>query len=113
MGKSSQLAVRLILTVSVGVGKIGFIHRSQHSTLANLQKWNFLISFTTITNKIEIEVTPESNDIIAKENLYIVLDNTGNSTLTLIEDTISSGSNRSGTTYTPPSSFISTKKYTR
>ena len=71
------------------------------------------ISFTTITNKIEIEVTPESNDIIAKENLYIVLDNTGNSTLTLIEDTISSGSNRSGTTYTPPSSFISTKKYTR
>ena len=71
------------------------------------------ISSTSITNKIEIEVTPESNDIIAKENLYIVLDNTGNSTLTLIEDTISSGSNRSGTTYTPPSSFISTKKYTR
>ena len=71
------------------------------------------ISSTSITNKIEIEVTPESNDIIAKENLYIVLDNTGNSTLTLIEDTISSGSNRSGTAYTPPSSFISTKKYTR
>ena len=71
------------------------------------------ISSTSITNKIEIEVTPESNDIIAKENLYIVLDNTGNSTLTLIEDTISSGSNRSGTDYTPPSSFISTKKYTR
>ena len=71
------------------------------------------ISSTSITNKIEIEVTPESNDIIAKENLYIVLDNTGNSTLTLIEDTMSSGSNRSGTTYTPPSSFISTKKYTR
>ena len=44
MGKSSQLAVRLILTVSVGVGKIGFIHRSQHTTLANLQKWNVLIS---------------------------------------------------------------------
>ena len=44
MGKSSQLAVRLILTVSVGVGKIGFIHRSQRTTLANLQKWNFLTS---------------------------------------------------------------------
>ena len=68
---------------------------------------------STLSNRIEIEVTPESNDIVAKENLYIVLDTTGNSKLNLLEDVLVSGSNVSGTNYTPPSSFISNKKYTR
>ena len=68
---------------------------------------------TTLENRIEIEVTPESNDIVAKENLYIVLDTTGNSKLNLLEDVIVSGSNRSATNYIAPSSFISNKKYTR
>jgi len=71
------------------------------------------ISSTTIDGKIEIEVTPESNDIVAKENIYIVLDTKGNSKLDLLEDVLVSGSNISGTNYTPPSSFISNKKYTR
>jgi len=68
---------------------------------------------TSLSNRIEIEATPESNDIVAKENLYIVLDTTGNSKLNLLEDVLVSGSNVSGTNYTPPSSFISNKKYTR
>ena len=68
---------------------------------------------TSLSERIEIEVTPESNDIVAKENLYIVLDTTGNSKLNLLEDVLVSGSNISGTNYTPPSSFISNKKYTR
>ena len=68
---------------------------------------------STLSNRIEIEVTPESNDIVAKENLYIVLDTTGNSKLNLLEDVLVSGSNVSGTNYTPPSSFISNKKYIR
>ncbi len=71
------------------------------------------IASTTVTDKIEIEVTPESNDIIAKQNLYIVLDTTSGSKLTLQEDLVSSGSNKSGTSYTPSSSFISNKRYTR
>ena len=71
------------------------------------------ISSTTISEKVEIEITPESNDIVAKENLYIVLDTKGNSQLNLLEDVLVSGSNVSGTNYTPPSSFISNKKYTR
>ena len=71
------------------------------------------ITSSTLSNRVEIEVTPESNDIVAKENLYIVLDTTGNSKLNLLEDVIVSGSNVSGTNYTPPSSFISNKKYTR
>ena len=68
---------------------------------------------TSLSNRVEIEATPESNDIVAKENLYIVLDTTGNSKLNLLEDVLVSGSNVSGTNYTPPSSFISNKKYTR
>ena len=71
------------------------------------------ITSTVLENRIEISVIPESNDIVAKENLYIVLDTTGNSILSLKEDLISSGSNRSGTNYIPPSSFNSNKKYTR
>ena len=71
------------------------------------------ISSTSVAEKIEIEVTPESNDIVAKENLYIVLDTKGNSQLNLLEDVLVSGSNVSGTNYIPPSSFISNKKYTR
>ena len=68
---------------------------------------------TSLSERIEIEVTPESNDIVAKENLYIVLDTTGNSKLNLLEDVLVSGSNISGTNYAPPSSFVSNKKYIR
>ena len=71
------------------------------------------ITSTSLENRVEIEVTPESNDVVAKENLYIVLDTTGNSKLNLLEDVLVSGSNVSGTNYIPPSSFISNKKYTR
>ena len=71
------------------------------------------ITSTSLLERIEIEVTPDSNDIVAKENLYIVLDTTGNSKLNLLEDVLVSGSNISGTNYAPPSSFISNKKYTR
>jgi hypothetical protein len=71
------------------------------------------ITSTVLDNRIEIGVTPESNDIIAKENLYIVLDTTGKSVLTLKEDLITSGSSRSGRSYTPPSSYTSSTKFTR
>ena len=71
------------------------------------------ISSTSLPNRIEIGVTPESNDIVAKENLYIVLDTTGKSVLTLKEDLVTSGSNRSGTNYVPPSSYTSSTKFTR
>ena len=68
---------------------------------------------TALSGRIEIQVIPESNDIISKQNLYIILDTSANSKLTLIEDVVSSGSNRSGNNYMPPSSFISGKTYVR
>ena len=71
------------------------------------------ITSTTMSGKIEIQVIPESNDIIAKQNLYIILDVSANSKLNLIEDVVSSGSNRSGNNYMPPSSFVSGKTYVR
>ena len=71
------------------------------------------ISSTSLPNRIEIGVTPESNDIVAKENLYIILDTTGKSVLTLKEDLVTSGSSRSGTNYVPPSSYTSSTKFTR
>ena len=71
------------------------------------------ITSSSVTNKIEIEVIPESNDIIAKQNLYIVLDTTSGSKLTLLEDLVSSGSDRSGSSYAPPSSFVNTTRFTR
>jgi len=71
------------------------------------------ISSTVLDNRIEIGVSPESNDIVAKENLYIILDTTGKSVLTLKEDLITSGSSRSGSNYIPPSSYTSSTKFTR
>ena len=90
---------------------------NENAGIVDYVKGEIILYPTTITSSsvnagIEIEVTPESNDIIAKESIYIVLDNIG-STLNLKEDTIVAGSNKSGTNYVPPSSFISTKKYTR
>tara|TARA_Y100001970_G_scaffold61576_1_gene78602 strand:+ start:337 stop:2217 length:1881 start_codon:yes stop_codon:yes gene_type:complete len=90
---------------------------NENAGIVDYVKGEIILYPTTITSSsvnagIEIEVTPESNDIIAKESIYIVLDNTG-STLNLKEDTLVAGSNKSGTNYVPPSSFISTKKYTR
>jgi hypothetical protein len=84
----------------------------------NYEKGEIILYPLTITSTgssvgIEVEVVPDSNDIIAKENLYIVLDTTSNSLLNLIEDPISSGSNKSGNSYVPPSSYTSNKKYTR
>ena len=92
--------------INEDVGKIDYIK-------GEIIIYPVTITSTVLENRIEIEVTPESNDIVAKENLYIVLDTTGKSVLTLKEDLISSGSNRSGVSYNPPSSFISNTKYTR
>ena len=54
---------------------------------------------------IQISVTPRSNDIIGKNELYIVID-INNSIVNMISDNISSGSNISG------SDFIITSSYT-
>ena len=55
---------------------------------------------------IEISVSPASNDVIGKQDLYIQLDNS-NSTITTIVDPISSGSDVSGSSYKSSQSYFS------
>jgi hypothetical protein len=63
-------------------------------------------------NIIEFEVSPESNDVIGKQDLYVQY-SVQNSTTTMILDTITSGASISGSTYVPTSSYPSTTTYTR
>jgi hypothetical protein len=53
---------------------------------------------------VEISVSPQSNDVIGKEDLYLQLD-INNSVLNMQSDDISSGANISGSTYIVTSSY--------
>jgi hypothetical protein len=62
------------------------------------------------TNGIEIEVIPESNDVISVKDIYLQLNIP--STIDMISDTLSSGENISGTNY-PTTSSYANGQYTR
>ncbi|WJZ47962.1 baseplate wedge subunit [Synechococcus phage DSL-LC03] len=62
-------------------------------------------------NIIEVEAIPESNDVIGLKDLYLRL-SVSNSKFTLINDTLTSDINQSGTQFTSTSSY-SNGKYTR
>ena len=53
---------------------------------------------------IQISTSPHSNDVIGLQDLYLQLD-TSNSTVTMIPDDISSGTNTSGSSYKVTSSY--------
>ena len=53
---------------------------------------------------IEISISPYSNDVIGLQDLYLQLD-INNSTINMIIDQISSGSDTSGTNYIVSSSY--------
>tara|TARA_B100001057_G_scaffold484438_1_gene562521 strand:+ start:458 stop:2599 length:2142 start_codon:yes stop_codon:yes gene_type:complete len=55
-------------------------------------------------NVIEIQAIPQSNDVLARKELYLQFD-VSNSNFTMKEDPISSGANTSGTRYDPQSSY--------
>jgi len=63
-----------------------------------------IITSTERPDKIEIEAVPESNDVIALRDLYLSL-SLENTTVNIIEDSISSGQELSGTNYTVTSSY--------
>jgi hypothetical protein len=71
------------------------------------------IIFTGSENElgIQIQATPESNDVIALQDIYLEL-NIANTVVNMVEDTISSGENISGTEYIVTSSYIN-GKFTR
>ena len=53
---------------------------------------------------IQISIAPQSNDVIGKEDLYLQLD-INNSVTNILDDSISSGADISGSTYTTTSSY--------
>ena len=55
-------------------------------------------------NIIEIQAVPQSNDVLARKELYLQFD-VSNSNFYMREDPISSGANTSGTRYNPQSSY--------
>ena len=70
-----------------------------------------ILSTVRNNNIIEIQAIPDSNDVIGLKDLYVQL-SIENSTISTIEDVISSGANTSGTSFVSTSSF-SNGKYIR
>ena len=71
------------------------------------------ITGTSLANgTIQIEGSPQSNDIIALKDLYLQLA-VQNSNVVAIPDVVSSGENTSATSYVTTSSYTSGTKYTR
>jgi hypothetical protein len=63
------------------------------------------------TSGIEIEATPESNDVLALKDIYLELDTT-KLNVSMLEDVIASGENTSATQYAVTSSYLN-GNYTR
>ena len=64
-----------------------------------------IISTSSSNGIIQIEASPESNDIIALKDLYLQIDSS-NSVVNIIEDIITSGENTSATSYVSTSSYL-------
>ena len=67
-----------------------------------------ILSTVKENNIIEVQAIPDSNDIIGLKDLYVQL-SVANSTISTVEDVISTGANTSGTTFVSTSSFLNGK----
>jgi hypothetical protein len=66
---------------------------------------DLIIQSTSVTNDtLQIKATPKSNDLVSLRETYITM-GIDNTVVTVVEDTISSGSNLSGTGVIPESSY--------
>ena len=66
---------------------------------------DLIISATSVANnQLQIAAAPESNDLISLRETYLTI-GIDNTTVSVLEDTISSGSNLSGTGVIPESSY--------
>jgi len=66
---------------------------------------DLIIQSTNVANDtLQIKATPKSNDLVSLRETYITM-GIDNSVITVVEDTISSGSNLSGTGVIPESSY--------
>lgn len=72
---------------------------------------NVIITSSVNPDGIQVQAVPDSNDVIAFKDIYLEL-NLENTSVTMIEDTISSGENLSATNYITTSSYTN-GEYTR
>ena len=87
-----------IVTVDGNAGTVDYMHGE---ILIN----SIFITGTALSqNIIEIQATPESNDVIGLKDLYLNVD-LSKSTINMIKDTISSGDQISGVSYPTSSSY--------
>jgi hypothetical protein len=70
-----------------------------------------ILSTTISNNVVEVQAVPHSNDVVGLRDLYVKLDMT-NTTVTMVQDIISSGENTSGSRFTRESSY-NVPTYTR
>ena len=86
---------------------------SNNAGIINYEKGEIILRELNITNSskivdgipyIQISTIPQSNDVIGKEDLYLQLD-INNSMTNILDDSISSGADISGSSYTVTSSY--------
>ena len=66
---------------------------------------DLIIASTSVANnQLQISASPESNDLISLRETYLTI-GIDNTVISVVEDTISSGSNLSGTGVVPESSY--------
>ena len=63
-----------------------------------------ITSTTQPDNIVEVQAIPESNDVLARKELYLQFD-VSKSNFYMRQDSIASGANTSGTRYNPQSSY--------
>ena len=91
-----------------GTGEFGYIDGLWGSVdydMGEIVINDLIIQSTSVTNNtLQIKATPKSNDLVSLRETYITM-GIDNSVITVVEDTISSGSNLSGTGVIPESSY--------
>ena len=92
----------------VVVRRAGTVHYDTGEILIDTIR---ILSTSKANNIVEIQAVPDSNDIIGLKDLYVQL-SVGNSTITTLEDLLSTGADTSGTRFIQTSSF-SNGKYIR
>jgi len=100
-----KLVDNLPVIVKSNAGKVDYINGEIILDVINI------ISTSLESGVIQIEASPESNDIIALKDIYLQID-ISNSVVNTIEDIIESGENTSATQYTSTSSYLN-GPYTR
>jgi len=77
-------------------------------TLVKSYRYNKDFVNSKTDNVIEIQAIPESNDIIGLRDLFLQL-SVANSSITTVEDVISTGADTSGSSFVSTSSFLNGK----